>query len=116
MSRNGKHLGNVGGFRVPGKKVVPTSGVRQAFDVGVKRLSAPFWMREGRGAAFLSGPPSVFPSSSCSSLLVLMRCGEPPWNGRGNAATHHERRPQKSDLRKFQCYKVTDVCNGPLCS
>jgi hypothetical protein len=61
---NGKHFGNVGGFRVPGKKVVPTSG-RQAFDVGVKPLSAPFWMREARRTAFLSGPPSVFPSSDC---------------------------------------------------
>src|SRR5260370_29445817 len=101
MSRNGKHLGNVGGFRVPGKKVVPTSGVRQAFDVGVKRLSAPFWMREGRGAAFLSGPPSVFPSSSCSSLLVLMRCGEHPWLGCRNADTLHDRRAQDIDLRLF---------------
>jgi len=59
-------------------------------------------MRESYHAAFYSGPPSVFPSSSCCSFLVLMRCREPPWNGRGNAATDHKRRTQKSDLRKFQ--------------
>jgi len=42
MSRNEKHLEAVGGVRVPERKVVPTSGVRQALDVGVKPLSAPF--------------------------------------------------------------------------
>src|SRR6266576_3004332 len=48
---------------------------------------------------FMIHTTSVFPSSSCASLFVLMRGGEPPWNGRGNAATHHERWPQESDLR-----------------
>jgi len=51
------------------RKVAPTSGVRQAFDVGVKPLAAPFWMREGRGAAFLSGLAGVYPSCNCCLLV-----------------------------------------------
>src|SRR5260370_42236247 len=102
MSRNAKDLGNGGGFRVPGEKVVPASGVRQAFDIGVKRLSAPFWMREGRGAAFLSGPPSVFPSSSCCLLIELTLSTKAPRNGGRNALKHQKRWSQKGDLRKLQ--------------
>jgi hypothetical protein len=74
----------------------------ELFDFAVNPLSALLQMRERGGAAFYSLPPSVFPSSSCSSLLEVVRCGEPVWNGRGNAAKHPERWAQKSDLRKFQ--------------
>ena len=106
MSLNGKHLGNVGGFRVPVKKVVPTSGVRQALDVGVKPLSAPFSMLEGRGAEFLSGLPSVFPSCSCCLFIELTLRTKAPRNGRWNALKHQKRWSQKDDLRKFQRAQV----------
>jgi hypothetical protein len=98
---NGKHFGNFGGFRVPGKKVVPTSG-RQAFDVGVKPLSAPFWMREGRRTAFLSGPPSVFPSCGCSSPHGTDAQWRTSPNGRRSALNQQKRWSEKGDLRKLQ--------------
>ena len=106
MSRNEKHLEVVGGVRAPERKVVPTIGVRQALDVGVKPLSAPFWMREGQGAAFLSGLPSVFPSCSCCLLIELTLSTKAPRNGRRNALKHQKRWSQKGDLRKVQCPQV----------
>src|SRR6266478_6649731 len=102
MSRNGKHLGHVGGVRVPELKVVPTSVSDKPLTLESNLCQCRFGCAKAGVLHFLSRLPSVFPSCSCSSVLVLMCCGEPPWNGRGNAATHHERQAQKSDLRKFQ--------------
>jgi hypothetical protein len=59
-------------------------------------------MREGRGAAFLSGPPSVFPSCSCCLLTELTLSTKAPRNGRRNALKHQKRWSQKGDLRKVQ--------------
>jgi hypothetical protein len=59
-------------------------------------------MREGRGAAFLSGPPSVFPSSGCCLLIELTLSTKAPRNGRRNALKHQKRWSQKGDLRKLQ--------------
>src|SRR5216684_9427596 len=59
-------------------------------------------MREGRGAAFLSGPPSVFPSSGCCLLIELTLSTKAPRNGRRNALKHQKRWSEKGDLRKLQ--------------
>ena len=59
-------------------------------------------MREGRGAAFLSGLPSVFPSCSCCLLIELTLSTKAPRNGRRNALKHQKRWSQKDDLRKVQ--------------
>ena len=63
-------------------------------------------MREGRGAAFLSGPPSVFPSSGCCLLIELTLTTKAPRNGRRNALKHQKRWSQKGDLRKLQRQQV----------
>jgi hypothetical protein len=59
-------------------------------------------MREGRGAAFLSGSPSVCPSSGCGLLIELTLSTEAPRNGRRNALKRQKRWSPKGDLRKLQ--------------
>jgi len=63
-------------------------------------------MREGRGAAFLSGPASVFPSSGYCLLIEPPLGTKAPRNGRGNALKHQKRWSRKGDLRKLQRSQV----------
>jgi len=86
--------------------VVSSGRERQAFDVVVNPLPAPFRMRASCGAAYYSGPPRVFPSSGCSSLIELTRPAELLWNGKGNAVKHQDRCSQKGDLRRLQRQQV----------
>jgi hypothetical protein len=100
MSRKGKHLGHVGGPEVPQRKPVPPVVYDELLTLPSILCQRCFGCAKV-AVLHLFGTTKRIPFKQLLFPLELMRCGEPPWIGRGNAATHHERWSQKSDLRKF---------------